>query len=170
MCCGWEINILSFFLSNFFFNRARIWKHLMSIGIDLKESILPAFVIWRASSTNRVIVCRRHSLVESIPWNRLLDSLNVIKFGLCLRHRRTHTKNAGLCNFQGWCSYNINFNSSRLTFILQRSTLLSLPDKKICTRKLKFFVTTCLRLHHQTQKTAWHLNFQGDAVKILFLT
>jgi hypothetical protein len=35
-------------------HRARICKRLRSPGIDTEESISPAYVAWRASTTNRV--------------------------------------------------------------------------------------------------------------------
>ncbi len=49
--------------------RAHIFKHLESPGIDSEESILPAYVSWRASATNMVIVPTRQA------GNRFLGSL-----------------------------------------------------------------------------------------------
>jgi hypothetical protein len=49
--------------------RNRICKRLRSPGIDSDESIPPACVAWRASTTNRVVVTVRQ------PGNRFLDSL-----------------------------------------------------------------------------------------------
>ncbi len=48
---------------------ARIFKRLWSPGIDSKELIPPAYVAWRAGTTNRVVVQARQSK------NRLLGSL-----------------------------------------------------------------------------------------------
>jgi hypothetical protein len=65
--------------------RAWICRRLWSAGIDSKESIPPAYVAWRAGTSNSVIVyepARLHKLTESIPWNRFLGSWNVYKFGL----------------------------------------------------------------------------------------
>jgi hypothetical protein len=42
-------------------NRARICKRFRSIGIDSKETILPAHVAWRAGTTNRVVVMARQA-------------------------------------------------------------------------------------------------------------
>jgi hypothetical protein len=91
--------------------RARICKRLWRPGIDSEDSIPPAYVAWRAGTTNRVVVparqagnrflnrftntvsgyvrlsyrsARLHRLAESIPWNRCLGSLNVYKYGLWL--------------------------------------------------------------------------------------
>jgi hypothetical protein len=36
------------------YNSARICKRLWSPGIDSEESISPAYVAWRASTTNRI--------------------------------------------------------------------------------------------------------------------
>jgi hypothetical protein len=52
--------------------RARICKRVRSPGIVSKESIPPAYVAWRASTTNRIIVPARQvagkiSSLESIP-------------------------------------------------------------------------------------------------------
>jgi hypothetical protein len=41
--------------------RAHICKHLESPGIDSEESILPAYVSWLASTTNKVIVPTRQA-------------------------------------------------------------------------------------------------------------
>jgi hypothetical protein len=49
--------------------RARICKHLMSPGIDSKESIPPAYVAWRAGTSNRVVIPARQA------GNRFLGSL-----------------------------------------------------------------------------------------------
>jgi hypothetical protein len=40
---------------------SRIYKRLRSPGIDFKESIPPAYVAWRAGTTNRVIVLARQA-------------------------------------------------------------------------------------------------------------
>ncbi len=70
--------------------RARIWKYLRSSGIDYKESIPPAYVVWWAGTITLFVVPRRQTtvqrLAESIPWNRLMDSLNDYKFWLCRHH------------------------------------------------------------------------------------
>ncbi len=60
-------------------SRARICKRLWSPGIDSEESILPAHVAWRASSTNRVFVRARQA------GNRYLGSLK----GLQIRAQRS---------------------------------------------------------------------------------
>jgi hypothetical protein len=49
--------------------RVRICKRFRSQGIDSKESILPAYMAWRAGTTNRVFV------PASQPGNRFLGSL-----------------------------------------------------------------------------------------------
>jgi hypothetical protein len=41
--------------------RTRICKRVRSPGIDSKESIPPAYVTWRAGTTNRVIAPARQS-------------------------------------------------------------------------------------------------------------
>jgi hypothetical protein len=41
--------------------RARICKRLWSPEIDTKESIQPAYVAWRAGTTNRVVVPARQA-------------------------------------------------------------------------------------------------------------
>jgi hypothetical protein len=56
--------------------RARICKCLRIPGIDSQESILPAYVAWRAGTSNRVVVPARQA------GNRFLGSLKVYKFGL----------------------------------------------------------------------------------------
>ncbi len=48
--------------------RARICKRLRSPGIDFKESIPPAYVAWRAGTSNRVVPARQAG-------NRFLGSL-----------------------------------------------------------------------------------------------
>ncbi len=65
-------------------SRARICRHLRSLGIDswflqpslcsLAESIRQKELSYRPA--------RLHRLAESIPWNRFLGSLNVYQFGL----------------------------------------------------------------------------------------
>ncbi len=58
-------------------NRARICKRLWSPGIDSEESIPPAYVAWRAGTTNRVLYR---------PVRLGIDSrapLKVYKYGLC---------------------------------------------------------------------------------------
>ncbi len=50
-------------------SRARICKRLRSPGIDFEEAIPPAYVAWRANTTNRVIVPARQAR------NRFLGSL-----------------------------------------------------------------------------------------------
>ncbi len=49
--------------------RARICKRLWSPGIDSEKSIAPAYVVWRAGPTNRVVVPDRQDE------NRFLGSL-----------------------------------------------------------------------------------------------
>jgi hypothetical protein len=49
--------------------RARICKCLWSPGINSEESISPAYVAWRAGTTNRVVVLARRAE------NRFLNSL-----------------------------------------------------------------------------------------------
>ncbi len=49
--------------------RARICKRLRSPGIDSEESITPAYVAWRAGTTNRDVVPARQA------GNRFLGSL-----------------------------------------------------------------------------------------------
>ncbi len=41
---------------------ARICKHLRSPGIDSKESVPPAYVAWRAATSNRVVVPARQAV------------------------------------------------------------------------------------------------------------
>ncbi len=41
--------------------RARICKHLRSPGIDSKKLIPPAYVAWRAGTSNRVVVPARQA-------------------------------------------------------------------------------------------------------------
>jgi hypothetical protein len=41
--------------------RARICKHLWSPGIDSEDSIPPAYLAWRAGTTNRIIVLARQA-------------------------------------------------------------------------------------------------------------
>ncbi len=50
-------------------HRARICKRLRSPGIDSKESIPPAYVAWRADTSNRVVVPACQAI------NRFLGSL-----------------------------------------------------------------------------------------------
>jgi hypothetical protein len=57
-------------------SRAPICKRLRSPGIDSKESITPAYVAWRAGTSNRVVIPARHA------GNRFLGSLKIYKFGL----------------------------------------------------------------------------------------
>jgi hypothetical protein len=57
-------------------NWARICKRFRNPGIDSKESIPPAYVTWRASTTNRVLV---HRMAESIP--ELLKHLQIRALG-----------------------------------------------------------------------------------------
>jgi hypothetical protein len=62
-------------------HRARICKRLRSPGIDSEESIPPAYVAWRANTTNMVVVPARQA------GNRFLGSLK----GLQIRaHYRPH--------------------------------------------------------------------------------
>ncbi len=58
--------------------RARICKRLWSPGIDSEESIPSAYVAWRASTTNRVVVPTHQA------GNRFLGSLKGLKYGLSL--------------------------------------------------------------------------------------
>jgi hypothetical protein len=46
--------------------RARIYKRLRRPGIDSEDSIPPAYVAWRAGTTNRVAVPARQA------WNRFM--------------------------------------------------------------------------------------------------
>jgi hypothetical protein len=46
---------------NLFYSRARICKRLFSPEIDSEESIQPAYVAWRAGTTNRVVVPARQA-------------------------------------------------------------------------------------------------------------
>ncbi len=57
-------------------NRDRICKLLMSPGIDSEASILPAYVGWRAGTTNKVAVLARQAR------NRFLGSLKIYKHEL----------------------------------------------------------------------------------------
>jgi hypothetical protein len=63
--------------------RARICKQLWSPGIDSEESISPAYVAWRASTTNRV--------AYTCPGNRFLGSLK----GLQIRAQATQPGRIG---------------------------------------------------------------------------
>jgi hypothetical protein len=40
--------------------RARTCKRLSSLGIDTEELLSPAYVVWHAGTTNRVVVPARH--------------------------------------------------------------------------------------------------------------
>jgi hypothetical protein len=60
-----------------FLIRARIFKRLRSPGIDSKESIPPSNITLFVVTAPRL-----HKLMESIPWNRFLGSLNVYSLGL----------------------------------------------------------------------------------------
>jgi hypothetical protein len=53
--------------------RARICKRLRSPGIDSNESIPPAYVAWRAGTSNRAVVSARQA------GNRFLGSLKDLK-------------------------------------------------------------------------------------------
>jgi hypothetical protein len=57
-------------------SRAGICKRLRSPGIDSKESIPPAYVAWRAGTSNEVVVPALQA------GNRFLGSKKVYKFGL----------------------------------------------------------------------------------------
>ncbi len=71
------------------FNRAGIFKRVWGSGIDSKEWIPPAYVAWAGifkqsmGARNRVGIglsyrpARLHRLVEFIPWNWFLGSMNV---------------------------------------------------------------------------------------------
>jgi hypothetical protein len=41
--------------------RGGIFKHLWCLGIDSKESIPPAYVAWRAGTTNLFLLGSQHS-------------------------------------------------------------------------------------------------------------
>ena len=58
---------------------ARICKRLRSPGIDSKEPIPPAFVAWRAGTSDRVVVPARQA------GNRFLGSLKGLKIRALLR-------------------------------------------------------------------------------------
>jgi hypothetical protein len=86
---SWFFSIFSFLSFRLFEGEwklfgAQICKLLRSPGIDSKESIPPASVMSRASTTTLFVVlpARLHRLAESIPWNRFLGSLKVYKFSL----------------------------------------------------------------------------------------
>jgi hypothetical protein len=69
--------------------RCGIFKLLRGPGIDLKESIPPAYVAWQAGTTSLFLLGtlpplivlkfqhRLHWLVELIPWNRFIVSLKI---------------------------------------------------------------------------------------------
>jgi hypothetical protein len=54
-------------------DRARICKRLWRPGIDSEDSIPPAYVAWRAGTTNRVVVPARQA------GNRFLGSLTGLR-------------------------------------------------------------------------------------------
>jgi hypothetical protein len=56
-------------------SRAHIFKRLRSPGIDSEESFPPAYVAWRAGTTNRVFVGARQAR------NRFLGSLKGLQIG-----------------------------------------------------------------------------------------
>jgi hypothetical protein len=60
--------------------KTRIFKGLGSPGIETEESIPPAYVARRASTTNRVVVPAR------LAGNRFLGCLKGLQFGLSLLH------------------------------------------------------------------------------------
>jgi hypothetical protein len=62
--------------------RVRICKHLRSLGIDSKESILPAYVAWLAGTSNRVVVPARQAENRFLPGllNRFTNSGSVLEF------------------------------------------------------------------------------------------
>jgi hypothetical protein len=66
--------------------RARICKRFRSPGIDSKESIPPAYVAWRAGTSNRIIVPAHQAR------NRFMSSLK----GLQIRAQFSRKKNRGL--------------------------------------------------------------------------
>jgi hypothetical protein len=74
------------YLLNPFFSRSPltlscICKRLRRPGIDSAS-------LYRLADRYRA--ARQHRLVESIPWNRFLDSYNVYKFGLCMQTKEHH--------------------------------------------------------------------------------
>jgi hypothetical protein len=60
---------MQFLLLKYLIHRARICKRLRSPGTDSEESIPPAYVAWRVSTANRVVVPARQA------GNRFLGSL-----------------------------------------------------------------------------------------------
>jgi hypothetical protein len=70
--------------------RKRDRARLCTPEMNSMESIPPAYVAWRAGSTNKVIVppAGLHRLAESIPLNRFPGSLNVYKFILSICDRK----------------------------------------------------------------------------------
>ncbi len=76
--------------------RSRICKRLWSPGIDAMESIPPAYVAWRAGTSNRVVVPARKA------WNRIP--------GLLKRF-----KNTGSGGYKGWRN---RFLGSKPVFLL----------------------------------------------------
>jgi hypothetical protein len=85
-------------------NRDRICKRLWSPGIDSWESILPAYVAWRASTTNRVFVPARQA------GNRFLCTLK----GLQIRAQKQKQLDilCWLCIVQGYSSFLIPCDNS----------------------------------------------------------
>ncbi len=67
--------------------RVRICKRLRSPGIDSEESIPPAYLFWRAGTTNKIVVQARQA------GNRFLGSLQglQIRAQYICRHPRTLT-------------------------------------------------------------------------------
>jgi hypothetical protein len=90
------------FIQRLHTHRARICKRLWSPGIDSDGPIPPAYVAWRAGTTNRVVVeyragifkksmgarnrggirllyrtARLHRLAEFIPWNQFRGPINI---------------------------------------------------------------------------------------------
>jgi hypothetical protein len=60
------------------FSWARICKCLWSPGIDSEESISPAYVAWRAGTTNRVVVLASRNRFHQAG-NRFLGSLKCLQ-------------------------------------------------------------------------------------------
>ncbi len=52
-------------------NRTRICKRLWSRGIDSEESIPPAYVAWRAGTTNRVAAAGRYMYRPAAGWESI---------------------------------------------------------------------------------------------------
>ncbi len=67
-------------------DRARICKPLRIPGIDFKESIPPAYVTWRAGTSNRVVIpAHQRKRIDSRILNRFTNSGSVVTLSCNIR-------------------------------------------------------------------------------------